>query len=44
MVMKEQRKRVKRKRRGGGERRGEEREGPPLSADKGQKWMNPIGR
>lgn len=28
-------------RREGGERRGE---GPPLSADKRQKWMNPIGR
>lgn len=33
----------------GGEDRGregvrEEREAPPLSADKRQKWMNPIGR
>lgn len=42
--MKEKRKWAIRKRRGGGERRGEEREGPPLSADKRQKWMNPIGR
>lgn len=42
MVMRKQSKGVER--REGKEEKGEEREGPPLSADKRQKWMNPIGR
>lgn len=40
--MKKQRKWVEREEEE--EEKGEEREGPTLSADKRQKWMNPIGR
>lgn len=43
MVMKKQRKWLE-TRWGGRRERTRERGGPPLSADKRQKWMNPIGR